>query len=58
MIMKALTLVVLLVLGGVAFYYLGGAEKLGWIPAKDLPETIVPPNATFLGTEQSNPYTG
>ena len=54
--MKALVLVALLLAGGAAFYFMGGAEKFGFIPPRDLPETITPPNARFMGTEYTNPY--
>jgi len=54
--MKAFLLIALLLAGGAAFYFLGGAEKLGLMQPTHLPETITPPNATFLGNEQTNPF--
>ncbi len=54
--MKAFLLIVLLLAGGAAFYFYGGAEKFGWAEPKDLPDTITPPNATFIGDEYTNPY--
>ena len=54
--MKALVFVALLLAGGAAFYYMGGMEKFGLTGPKNLPETITPPNATFMGNEYTNPY--
>ena len=54
--MKAFLLVALLLGGGAAFYFLGGAEKLGLSQPTDLPDTIEAPNATFMGDEQANPF--
>ena len=54
--MKTGALLALLVVGGAIFYFSGGAASLGLVPPADLPETITPPNATFIGTEQANPF--
>jgi hypothetical protein len=54
--MKALVIVALLLAGGAAFYFMDGMEKFGLTPAKHLPDTISPPNATFMGTERTNPF--
>lgn len=54
--MRGLTFIALLAVGGAAFFFFGGAEKLGLQEPSELPETIAPPNATFVGNEQTNPF--
>ncbi len=55
--MKTSTLLALLFIGGIIFYVTGGGAILGLGgTAITLPETITPPNATFMGSEQGNPY--
>ncbi len=54
--MKASAILALLFIGGVIFYVTGGGALLGLTQPTNLPDTITPPNATFVGTEQTNPY--
>ena len=54
--MKFLAVLAMLLIGGAVFYYTGGASTLGLTQPQDLPETITPPNATFIGDEYTNPY--
>jgi hypothetical protein len=56
-IMKTSTLLALLFIGGIIFYVTGGGALLGLGGASTtLPDTVTPPNATFMGSEQENPY--
>ena len=55
--MKAFVMVAILLVGGaVVFYFAGGAEQFGLTQPANLPDTIAPPNATFIGDEYTNPY--
>jgi hypothetical protein len=54
--MKFHTFLAILVIVGAAYYWSDGGRKLGLITPEALPETVTPPNATFLGDEQSNPF--
>ena len=55
--MKVIALIAVLVAGGVAFYMMGGMEKLGLTDQQyGLPDTIDVPHATFMGDADQNPY--
>jgi hypothetical protein len=54
--MKVVVVLVLLCVGVGAFWYSGGASRVGLAGPSELPDTITPPNATFVGNEQSNPF--
>ena len=55
--MKITSILALLVIAAVIFYVTGGAALLGLGGGSaNLPETTQPPNATFMGYEQENPY--
>jgi hypothetical protein len=56
--MKFHTFLAVLLIAGAVYYWSDGGTKLGLSTPTALPETIAPPNATFLGDEQSNPYFG
>lgn len=56
--MKTSSILALLFIGGVIYFVTGGGALLGLgggRPAK-LPDTITPPNATFMGAQQENPF--
>ena len=55
--MKKTSIIAFLVIGAVIFYVTGGGALLGLGGSgANLPETTQPPNATFMGYEQENPY--
>lgn len=54
--MKLISLVLLLAIGGAAFYFAGGMQLLGSQEETALPETIDVPSSTFMGTPDGNPY--
>lgn len=54
--MKASTIVTILLVVGAVYYWTDGGTTLGLNAPKNLPETIAPPNATFMGDEQANPF--
>jgi hypothetical protein len=54
--MKTSSIIALLCIGGIIFYVTGGASLLGFGRTGPLPQTTQPPNATFMGNEQANPY--
>ena len=54
--MKISSIIALLFIGGVIFYVTGGGALLGFGATAPLPQTTQPPNATFMGDEQANPY--
>ena len=54
--MKASTIVAILLVAGAVYYWTDGGQSLGLQAQRDLPETIAPPNATFIGDEQANPF--
>ena len=55
--MKTSSIIALLVIGGIVFYVTGGGALLGLGGSSaQLPDTITPPNATFMGYEQTNPF--
>lgn len=55
--MKTSGILALLFIGGVIYYVTGGGALMGLGGSSGpLPETITPPNATFMGNEQTNPY--
>ncbi len=55
--MKTSAILALLFIGGIVFYVTGGGALLGLGGSSaQLPDTITPPNATFMGNEQANPY--
>ena len=54
--MKKSSILAFLVIGGIVFYVTGGGALLGLGGSASLPETTQPPNATFMGYEQDNPY--
>ncbi len=55
--MRKSTLLAFLFIGGVVFFVTGGGSLFGLGAApENLPDTITPPNSTFVGSEQSNPY--
>ena len=54
--MKTSAILALLFIGGIVFYVTGGGALLGFGSSAPLPDTITPPNATFMGNEQANPY--
>ena len=54
--MKLSTILTILLVVGAIYYWTDGGTMLGLNSPKDLPETIAPPNATFLGNEKSNPF--
>ena len=49
-------LVLVAAAGAAAFFHWGGPEKMGMSQPTNLPDAIKPPNATFVGYEQTNPY--
>ena len=55
-IMKTSAFLALLFIGGIVFYVTGGGALLGLGGTTSLPDTITPPNATFFGNEQENPF--
>lgn len=55
--MKITSIVAFLVIGAIIFYVSGGGKLLGLVGGSgDLPDTMTPPNATFMGDEQGNPF--
>ncbi len=59
--MKASSIVAFLVIAAIIFYVTGGGALFGVLGAGgtgSLPETTRPPNATFMGDEQANPFVG
>lgn len=56
--MKFSTIVFVLLAAGALYYWTGGEMLIGLSTTGDLPETIAPPNATFMGNEQANPFFG
>lgn len=57
--MKTSSLLALLFIGGVIYFVSGGGALLGVFggrPAPGLPDTVTPPNATFIGSEHENPF--
>jgi hypothetical protein len=54
--MKTISIIALLFIGGIVFYVTGGGALLGFGSTGPLPQTTQPPNATFMGDEQPNPY--
>lgn len=57
--MKFVILLGLLCVGGAAAFYAqsGNLPFQSFFTPAELPETITPPNATFFGNEQPNPFT-
>jgi hypothetical protein len=54
--MKLSSIIAVLVIAGAIYYYTDGGKMLGITQPTDLPDTMVPPNATFIGDEETNPY--
>jgi hypothetical protein len=54
--MKISTLITLVAICGAVFYATGGSSLFRLTGPSELPDTITPPNATFFGSEQSNPF--
>ena len=57
--MKTSSLLALLFIGAVIYFVTGGGALMGVFggrPATTLPDTVTPPNATFMGSEQENPF--
>ncbi len=56
--MKSFLFVVVLLVGGGAFYLSGGKVMVeSYLNPEPLPETIEVEHATFMGDAQGNPYT-
>ena len=57
--MKTSSILALLFIGGVIYFVTGGGALfgLGAGTSAKLPDTITPPNATFMGSQQENPFT-
>lgn len=54
--MKLTTILTIVVIVAGIYFYTDGGAKLGLNQPKDFPESIEPPNATFMGDAQSNPH--
>lgn len=54
--MKIVCLLALLFIGAAIFYVTGGGALLGLGDPTELPETMTPPNATFMGDAEENPF--
>jgi hypothetical protein len=54
--MKANAIIAILLIVGALYYWTDGGTALGLTATSDLPDTIVPPNATFMGSPESNPF--
>lgn len=56
--MKSSLLIAVLLITGALFYLTDGDMMLGLKEPQNLPDTIAPPNSTFLGDQVTNPYFG
>lgn len=56
--MKLSTIISVVVVCGAIFWATGGGSlfRTYLAPPTELPDTIAPPNATFIGNEQTNPF--
>ncbi len=54
--MKLSTIVAIVLVAGAIYYWTDGGMKLGLRTPETLPDTVAPPNATFMGHERSNPF--
>ena len=54
--MKLGTVVTLMIVLGAAYWATDGGSMFQRSAPTELPDTISPPNATFMGNEQANPY--
>jgi len=48
--------IALLLIGGAAYYFSEGGVSLGLVESPELPDTIETPIATFIGSEEENPF--
>ncbi len=54
--MKLTTVITLMILLGAVYWATDGGGIFETSAPSELPDTIAPPNATFMGNEQANPY--
>lgn len=54
--MRLSNVLAFLVIGGIIFWVTGGGALFQLATPTELPTTITPPNATFMGSEQTNPF--
>jgi hypothetical protein len=54
--MKSSLFIAVLLITGAIFYFTDGDMMLGLKDPQNLPDTVAPPNSTFLGDEVINPY--
>ncbi len=54
--MKANIIIAILLITGAIYYWTDGEMLLGLTEPQTLPDTVAPPNSTFLGDEVTNPY--
>ena len=54
--MKSNLIIAILLITGAIYYWTDGDMMLGLAKPQNLPDTIAPPNSTFLGNEEINPY--
>ncbi len=54
--MKIGSILAMLFIAAVIYYVTGGGALLGFGSPTTLPDTMTPPNATFMGDEQRNPF--
>ena len=54
--MRLSSLIAVAVISAVIYWATGGGSLLWSLGSNELPDTIVPMNATFIGNEQTNPY--
>ena len=54
--MKSNLIIAILLISGAIYYWTDGGTTLGLTPQQALPDTLAPPNSTFLGDEVVNPY--
>jgi len=54
--MKANIIIAIMLITGAIYYWSDAEMLLGINGPQTLPDTVAPPNSTFLGNEVTNPY--